>query len=541
MRPRHAVLLTALALAAPARAQQFRLAPGAIPGPPQWTSGIECADVDNDGDADAFLAHGGGWSAATAVRYPHTLLVNELAATGAFRFVDESAGRLGAQVSCAKRVITGDIQGDGWVDALYCNCFDGEPPGLYVNRGAAQPGAFTFEGRERGLTAALSSYAGQFGDLDGDGDLDLVLGDSTTYWDPVLGGEPQRVGQPRLYLNDGAGAFAEERAPRWNPARGDGAHDVLLADLDGDWDVDVLVSNVSHGKEHHLLLNDGGAFRDEEWRLVPTSAATWEAEAADLDGDADLDLFLLGSEPGAPDTPWAAASGPLRNRLAEAGALRFEEQPAHGADDINEVVLLDHDMDGDLDAFVTALGVPADQVHRNDGGLCFTLDATVLPPGLDPRDPTLDATVADVDGDGDFDYLTAVGEARGADWTNLLFLNDGRPDTLPPVVLREEPLPAQLPPRGPWVLRAQVRDQVQDDGQDWLTARATWRVTDGAGKVHAGEAAGRRVASGLYRFELQDTADGEGVELAVELRFRDAAGNETATATRTAPLDHATR
>jgi hypothetical protein len=51
--------------------------------------------------------------------------------------------RLGAHTSNAKGVTTGDIDGDGWIDALYSNAFNTAPASLYVNQGAGNPGFFT--------------------------------------------------------------------------------------------------------------------------------------------------------------------------------------------------------------------------------------------------------------------------------------------------------------------------------------------------------------------------------------------------------------
>lgn len=143
--------------ASQATAQQFTHAPGLLPGPhDRWTEGVETADVDLDGDLDAFLAHGGGWSDLFSISYPNTLLVNRLIEDGSLGFADESAARLGG-VSAAKMVATADVDGDGWVDALFANCFDTQPPSLYHNRGAAQPGYFDLESSSRGLTEVLSA------------------------------------------------------------------------------------------------------------------------------------------------------------------------------------------------------------------------------------------------------------------------------------------------------------------------------------------------------------------------------------------------
>ena len=135
-------------LALPSTAQQFVFQNGAIPGANRWTEGVESADVDNYGDLDIFFAEGEGFSSAGTKRQ-NILIINRLEIAGGL--VDESVARLGVHLSNAKGVDTGDIQGDGYVDALFANAFNTDLPFLYVNQGAGNPGFFNFEGPARGF------------------------------------------------------------------------------------------------------------------------------------------------------------------------------------------------------------------------------------------------------------------------------------------------------------------------------------------------------------------------------------------------------
>jgi hypothetical protein len=65
------------------------------------------------------------------------------------------------------------------------------------------------------------------GDVDGDGDPDLVLGNS---------------GQNRLYLNDGSGTFTDATTERM-PTTNDSTGSVALGDVDGDGDLDLICGN----------------------------------------------------------------------------------------------------------------------------------------------------------------------------------------------------------------------------------------------------------------------------------------------------------
>ncbi|MEM7517325.1 MAG: hypothetical protein AAF368_10435, partial [Planctomycetota bacterium] len=130
------------------QAQQFQYQVGLLPGT-VWTEGVEAADVDNDGDFDLFFAEGEGFSFAGAQRQ-NKLMINQVQPGSALSFTDESVARLGVHLSNAKGVFTADIDDDGWIDAMFANAFNTDPPFLYMNRGAAQPGFFDEEGSVRG-------------------------------------------------------------------------------------------------------------------------------------------------------------------------------------------------------------------------------------------------------------------------------------------------------------------------------------------------------------------------------------------------------
>ena len=459
-RPKLLPLLIPL-LAAPAAAQQFQHQPGLIPGPARWSEGVEAADVDRDGDLDLFFADGEGFS-GPSVKRQNVLVVNQLAQTGSLAFTDESVARLGVHVSYGKGVTTADVDADGWIDALFVHAFNADAPFLYVNRGGAQPGFFDEEGAARGFTTPLNASSAQFGDLDDDGDLDVIVCDSGA---SLLGGAG---GRPRFYRNDGSGHFTEDAASLSAPIKR--AHmDVQLVDVDGDWDLDFFGANraSNSGGNHYLMLNDGsGQFSDASSLVPASSSSTYEAEIGDLDGDKDLDLFFVSLS--------GFSEGAVKNELVEGGSLSFTAQPAlPGSYDDNEISLCDYDNDGDLDAFVGSLSF-RERIWRNDGGFAFTGQHTEI---TSVSDSTLDMTHADLDKDGDYDVVTAQGESNAAQWANKVYLNTGGPDTLPPVVEATHDVVDLSDVNGPWIAKAKVRDQVIDDGKDYVTAEAAYAVT----------------------------------------------------------------
>jgi hypothetical protein len=131
----------------------------------------------------------------------------------------------------------------------------------------------------------------QLGDVDGDRDLDLVLGNDTDPFD--------RFGQTRLYLNDGNGNFSE--ATDRLPIDDDRTRGMALIDVDEDGDLDLVLGNEpktnGSGTETKLYLNDGlGKFTEAPHHRRIDHDTHWTSAlvAGDVDRDQDLDLVLLG-------------------------------------------------------------------------------------------------------------------------------------------------------------------------------------------------------------------------------------------------------
>jgi hypothetical protein len=169
----------------------------------------------------------------------------------------------------------GDVDGDGDLDLVLGNGLTrGEREGLFVNDGTGRFADETAGRMPASWVFATASLA--LGDVDGDGDLDLVVGN-----DGVGLGRFNR-----LYVNDGAGRFAD-RELVYDYYR---TFALALADLDEDGDLDVLCGDQDHYDK--LYLNAGaGSFADATWPRMPaTPARTVAVAAGDVDGDGDVDL-----------------------------------------------------------------------------------------------------------------------------------------------------------------------------------------------------------------------------------------------------------
>jgi|GEM_PF-852056 len=370
-----------------------------IPPDLDQTYSIAFGDVDGDGDLDAFLGNAHATSGES-----NRLYLNE----GNGRFIDASS-RIPSHVDSTNCVALGDVDGDGDLDAFLANggYTHGDPNRLYLNDGS---GVFT-DASSQIPDFNEDTYCVALGDVDGDGDLDAVIGNLGIYreyqgWIP----EPNR-----LFLNDGTGVFSD--ATSQVPYDRSLTTSVALGDVDGDGDLDAFIGNDSDPNE--LALNDGtGVFTSATPQIPHDSDNTNSVMLVDVDGDGDLDAFIGNGSPR------------KRNRLYlnDGGGVFTDataQIPAHR--EVTFAIALDDvDGDGDIDALIGNGG--EDELNRlylNDGIGNFS-DATSQIPAASFA--TTAVALGDLDGDGDCDAL--IGEAGYGHLgpQNRLYLNNGMGD-----------------------------------------------------------------------------------------------------------------
>jgi hypothetical protein len=334
------------------------------------------ADLDGDGDLDAFLANGRSEPAE-----PNTVWLND----GRGRFHD-SGQRLDERNSYS--AATSDLDGDGDLDVLVGNATS---CAVHENNGR---GRFTTGQRlgTPGDSGAFRWFAAT-GDLDGDGDLDAFgAGCCGAY--RTWGSGTKVALQPYnvVWLNDGTGHL-QDSGQRLGVL---GSYAVALGDVDGDADLDAWVGNDGPDK---VWLNDGsGQFVDSGQQLG--NAKGHAAALGDVDGDGDLDA-LVGND--GPNAVWLNDGS---GRYADSGQ-------ALGRARTQVVSLADLDRDGDVDAFMgDRLGV---RIWMNNGAGYFRSSQQTM-----PHLPLYAATLGDVDGDGDLDVVAGHVGRRTQVW-----LNDG--------------------------------------------------------------------------------------------------------------------
>ena len=276
------------------------------------------------------------------------------------------------------RVVPGDLDGDGDRDVVVVDFLGSSR--IWINDGV---GRFIDSGQALG---GDGGHGAALEDLDGDGDLDLFF---------VHNGSTDRI-----FLNDGRGTLVDSGQEIGGGE--DWGTTVALGDIDGDGDLDAYVT-VFQGSGN-LWINDGtGNFTDSGRGLEgnPTSVAF-----GDLDGDGALDAIVTYS--GVADRVWLNSG---------AGKLIDSGQRLGPVDGWGYAALGDLDADGDLDAVVTNSEV-GNEVWLNDGNGVFSPPAIYF--GTGSR-----GALGDLDGDGTLDFV-AISEGGAEERTCSYWLNDGR-------------------------------------------------------------------------------------------------------------------
>ncbi|MBL9140359.1 MAG: VCBS repeat-containing protein [Phycisphaerae bacterium] len=427
----------ALGVTGAATAQQFANQTATrFPVQAEYTNQCTVVDLDNDGDLDIVWANGQGYSSAGAALKPRIYINN-----GTGIFSDETDARAPGVTGWFRGVEAGDIDGDGDQDLILAQDFNKRPV-LLVNTGA---GNFVDQSAARLPNLLMSSMRAQFGDVDNDGDLDLIFCNS---------GSVSRFGsgQPRMYLNDGTGVFTDATAsglPTGNVAE---QMDILFADTDNDLDLDiVLATRASSPNQTRHWKNDGtGRFTNQT--PFPSDATAYSWDAGDIDGDGDLDL--IGVNAGSGNQELLARNS---NGLGTSWATISTNITPNPSTDDNDSRFFDVDNDGDMDFIVGSLG-SRERLYINNGSGVFAENTTIFPA---VSDATIDIKVADFNSDGRLDVITAQGEAGS--FQNKIYMNiSGPADTRAPnIVALETVTPGARP--SAHVIRANIMDSMTSD------------------------------------------------------------------------------
>ncbi|MDE0429966.1 MAG: CRTAC1 family protein [Caldilineaceae bacterium] len=377
-------------------------------------AGLAVGDLDNDGDEDFVLANLLG---------PNQIFWNE----GSWRFRPQTLldGSL-------RGLALVDVDGDGWLD-ITATSRSGVL--LYWRNGGGEDGGAPFtEEQEPGRLQGVSgfAYSLQWGDLDLDGDLDLV----TASYDASL---EKQMGRRSLDASGKNGVFAYENVKgRYQPTRLASEAQGLaleLLDLNGDGWTDILVGNDFDVRDV-VFLNQGDGSWQEAEPFATTTFSTMSFDSGDIDNDGSWELFAADMHPYSEDEEILSQWRPVMETMPPPGpedgpqvmANVLQQRQEDGWTDRAEAWRIpysgwswsaqfaDLDHDGLLDLYVVngmnAMEIfshlPGDelveenQAYRNDGGSRFVpapewkLNSTAGGRGM---------AMADFDGDGDLDVL----------------------------------------------------------------------------------------------------------------------------------------
>lgn len=393
------------------------------------------------------------------------------------------------------RSVLGDIDGDGDLD-LVASGYDGVYDRLlvYKNDGA---GSFSLVQEPKGANAGVRNSSLALGDIDGDGDLDLA----------VLGGSPA-ADYVKFYKNDGSGAFTYYNQITTGLMDGD----LEFADVDNDGDLDLGIA--ARGSAYKLIIyaNNGAGSFSVLQEPLGANIGLWFGSIAfgDIDGDGDMDMAASGissatrlliyrNNGGA--APYALLQEPLGANVGLAyGSLKFA----------------DIDNDGDLDLLASGQDSSGNQrllYLANSGGASpFSVTQELMGANVGLSSGTI--AVGDIDNDGDLDLL--VCGSSGTAFYCRFFRNDGGAS---PFVSAEDILgPAGGLANGSVVLGDLDKDGDLDavvNGIDGAGAKALlslngqWSAKRANTSPGAPVSLGAELSGGKLRFKWSDGQDNE--------------------------------
>lgn len=316
--------------------------------------GIGAIDLDGDRDLDFVVAN----------HYSSSVTIFEN--TGNGMITQRGVITIGSEPQAVPMAM-GDFDGDGDNDfAVPC-------------RGSGYVSVFRNDGAWTYTVTNISiggwPIGSTAGDIDGDGDLDLVFGNLSNI---------------KIYLNDGTGVFSllSTLSPSGSP------HSPSLADIDADGDLDLVCAR--YNSISVVMYSNDGAGNYSYLSTYTTGSQPRTVEPADYDLDGDIDLAV------------ANRSGNTVTILSNDGTGVFTQANISAGSLPHTASAIDLEGDGDLDLLIS-------------NGLFLVNDGsgTFSPSGSSSLHEY--PVVGDIDGDGDAD----IARINNVSHVIRVLLNDG--------------------------------------------------------------------------------------------------------------------
>ena len=360
------------------------------------------ADIDGDGDLDAFVGEAYG----NINFFENVAPLNEVSIVALN--ANQAEGDAGVTAFTFTLTRSGDTTDASTVDFAVTGSGTDPADATDFDGGALPSGTATFAAGETSQTLTL--------EVSGDTTPEVNEQFTVTLSNPSAGTSIDTDTASETVVTDDGLVFELSTSPAPLGLTDVGTESqVALGDLDGDGDLDALVGDTSGVMRY--FENTGSASAPAYVQVggsspfgLPDVGTVIAPTLGDLDGDGDLDL-LVGKNGGRMNYFENTGDGSSAAFVKVGGNVPFG-LPDTG--DRSTPTLVDIDADGDLDLFVGDLdgGV---RYFKNLGDVeeaVFVPRGGVTPFGLVDVGSRTTLTFVDLDGDGDFDALVGEGNGR---------------------------------------------------------------------------------------------------------------------------------
>ena len=421
-----------------------------LPVTKEWTNRVEVADINGDQQLDMLFANGGNYSAPGALESSR-VFINQ----GPEKKFQEITSQIFGEDKFISRVIkVRDINNDDIPDIILGTTYQTQSQ-LYMGLGNGKFKNVT-SSHLPNIIASIGDL--ELGDVDHDGDLDMVLVD----WGP--GSNMNNTGgRTMLWLNDGSGKFTDVTATQMPDLLIQFSWDVEFFDFDNDFDLDIAVS-CKRCATSRIFVNDGNGFFTDK-RLLPAYTNNYDLEIMDVDMDGFLDLVTVNDGEIVQGDSGSRREHIFLNKDGEkfidATDALWADSENIGEDD-NNIVFLDYDSDGDPDFLISSL-TGEDRLLVNDGKGKFNLLQPVLKGKATPL--TLSMVLGDINNDQKMDIIMGQGEGEEGIEERIFMGKNINKDTASPIISSHQ---ITENANGTLTVKARIHDHKSPNmPQDW--------------------------------------------------------------------------